>query len=176
MAYRGFQDTLCGLCYVEPVAPGAHSTIKYLPRVAISAHATILSSVSRTNLTQTFVNPSTTSDIPEVRYTFPLYDGVSVVDFTCTINNERVLRGVVKEKQQARHTFNDAVSRGETAALLEQLPEASDAFTTSIGNIPGNATIQVDIVYLGDLKHDAEIDGIRYTIVSEALFDLPTPY
>jgi hypothetical protein len=135
---------------------------KYLPQVKLQAHTTILSSVSRTTLTQTFVNPDTQL-IKELRYVFPLYDGVAVVAFTCTVG-DRVIKGVVKEKQKARQVFDAAVQRGETAGLLEQLDDASDVFTTTVGNIPAGVTIRVEIEYLGELKHDAEVDGIRFTI------------
>ncbi|KAK4236411.1 hypothetical protein C8A03DRAFT_16945 [Achaetomium macrosporum] len=152
-------DHVCGLYYVSP------STSKriYLPQLTLSVHATIVFLTSRTTLTQTFVNPG--SDlIPELRYTFPLYEGVCVVGFVCTINNDRVIRGVVKERAEAKQTYEAAVDRGETAGLLEQLPEASDVFTTTVGNIPANATVKVEITYLGELKHDAEVDGIRFTL------------
>jgi len=158
---------ICGLYYLVP------STVttwyqaperKYLPQVSLSVHARIVSSTSRTTLTQTFANPSGDKNIPELRYTFPLYDGVSVVGFTCTINRDRVIKGIVKERAQARKTYEAAVARGETAGLFEQLPDASDVFTTTIGNVPPGAEIKVDITYLGELKHDAEADGIRFTI------------
>ncbi|KAK0730214.1 von Willebrand factor type A domain-containing protein [Lasiosphaeris hirsuta] len=137
---------------------------KYLPQLSLSVHAQIISSTSRTTLTQTFTNPSDDKDIPELRYTFPLYDGVSVVGFVCTINGDRVIRGVVQEREQARQTYKAAVARGETAGLLEQLPAARDVFTTTVGNVPAGAEIKVDITYLGELKHDAETDGTRFTI------------
>ena len=137
---------------------------RYLPQVSLAVHTRIISFASRTTLHQTFVNPSTTNVIPELRYVFPLYDGVSVVGFVCTINEDRVIRGVVEERAQAKATFEKAIARGETAGLLEQLPDASDVFSTTLGNIPAGARIRVDITYLGELKHDAEIDGIRFTI------------
>ena len=129
----------------------------------MSAHVSILSSVSRTTLTQIFTTASLTEALKEVKYAFPIYDGVSVVAFTCTIG-DRVVRGVVKEKQKAREVYEQARDRGEAAALLEQTPEAADVWTTSVGNIPPNTEVKVEIVYLGELKHDAEVDGIRYTI------------
>jgi len=155
---------VCGLYYLVPGPNSWHPQRKYLPQVSLSAHARIVSSTSRTTLTQVFVNPSQESEIPELRYTFPLYDGVSVVGFVCTINKDRVIRGIVKERAEARKTYDAAVARGETAGLLEQLPDASDVFTTTIGNVPAGAEIKVDITYLGELKHDAEVDGIRFTI------------
>lgn len=152
---------VCGLYFILPGQPTIERL--YLPQLSLAVNANIVSSTSRTTLTQTFVNPRS-DPIPELRYTFPLYDGVSVVGFVCTINNDRVIRGVVKERAEAKETYKAAVDRGETAGLLEQLPEASDVFTTTIGNVPANATLKVEITYLGELKHDAELDGIRFTI------------
>lgn len=134
----------------------------YLPQVKLDAHSTILSDTSRTILKQTFSNPSS-SDIKQCTYMFPLYDGVSVVAFTCRIGS-RLLQGVVKERSKAKATFDAAVSRGESAGLLEQLPEASDVFSTRLGNIPANEKVHVEITYIGELKHDAQADGIRFTI------------
>jgi hypothetical protein len=134
-----------------------------LPQVDLQAHATILATTSRTVLTQTFLNPSTEKGIREVRYAFPLYDGVSVVGFTCHVG-DRVIVGQVKEKEKARAVFQEAVAKGQTAGLLEQLPDASDVFTTTVGNIPPGAKVVVKITYLGELKHDMEVDGTRFTI------------
>ncbi|KAL2266667.1 hypothetical protein VTJ83DRAFT_6019 [Remersonia thermophila] len=158
-------QTICGLYYVVPHPPDTYlpPQRRYLPQLSLSARTKIVASTSRTVLTQTFVNPKD-SPIPELRYTFPLYEGVSAVGFVCTINNDRVIRGLVKERSEARAVYQEAVDRGETAGLLEQLPDASDVFTTTVGNVPANATLKVDITYLGELKHDAEVDGIRFTM------------
>lgn len=135
---------------------------EYLPQVEIEANATIMMVASKTALTQRFLNPSGNA-IEQVHYTFPLYDGVSVVGFRC-LTGRTTIHGVVKERKQARAEYNEAVSKGETAGLLEQLPEASDVFTTSIGNIAPAETVTVEITYLGELKHDVQIGGVRYTI------------
>ncbi|AEO65518.1 uncharacterized protein THITE_2045058 [Thermothielavioides terrestris NRRL 8126] len=154
---------ICGVYCLVP-APGHFAPSRqYLPQLTLSAHTKIVSSASRTTLTQTFLNPKP-EPIPELRYTFPLRDGVSVVGFVCTINGDRIIRGVVKEREEAKRTFQAAVDRGETAGLLEQLPEASDVFTTTVGNVPAKATIKIDITYLEELRHDAELDGVRFTI------------
>lgn len=152
---------LCGLYYSVPHLGRLQRS--YLPQVEVNVHASILATTSRTQLQQTFQNPSTTRGIREVRYAFPLYDGVSVVAFQCHVGN-RLIIGEVKEKENAKKVYKEAVDRGETAGLLEQLPEASDVFTTTIGNIPPGAKVTVEIAYLGELKHDMEVDGIRFTI------------
>lgn len=136
---------------------------RYLPQLKVNAHTTILDTTSRTTLTQTFVNPYQDKDLDEISYDFPLYDGVSVVAFTCTVA-DRVIKGVVKEREKAKHEYTEARDRGETAGLFEQSLEASDVFTTTIGNVPAGEKVTVDITYLGELKHDAEVDGVRFTI------------
>ncbi|RFU73691.1 vault poly [Trichoderma arundinaceum] len=146
----------CGVYIID-------NDIKFLPLISLDAHTSIISSTSRTVLTQNFVNPKIGSSLKNVRYVFPLYDGVSVAGFKCTIGS-RVIHGVVKERQEAKQAFNDAVAQGKTAGLLEQSLEASDVFTTSLGNIPSGENVKVEITYLGELKHDAQVDGLRFTI------------
>ena len=154
---------LCG-CYHLVATPQYYSnpTKHYLPLVNSESHTTILSTTSRTTLKQNFTNPLV-SAIKECIYTFPLYDGVSVVSFTCQVGT-RILRGLVKEKNQAKKIYNEAVAKGESAGLLTQLPEASDVFSTKLGNVPAGETVVVEITYVGELKHDTETNGIRFTI------------
>jgi hypothetical protein len=107
---------------------------------------------------------NTSSDsLDEIRYAFPLFDGVSVVNFFCQIG-ERTIYGLVKEKGEARKTYEEAKERGENAALREQLPDAADVFTTTISNIPRGSSVHITIKYVQELKHDAEVDGVRITI------------
>jgi hypothetical protein len=148
---------VCG-CYVFHLETNKRT---YLPQVKLDAHTTILSTASRTVLKQTFANSA--GALNEIRYAFPLFDGASVVDFMCRIG-DRTIYGLVKEKGEARKTYEEAKERGESAALLEQLPDAADVFTTSISKVPKNSTVHVTITYIQELKHDAEVDGIRLTI------------
>ena len=157
----GLYRPLGGCSYVASTID-SYPQKKYLPQVDLSSHTTILSITSRTVLRQTFLNPSKT-DKREIQYMFPLYDGVTVVGFRCTVAG-RVIVGSVKEKQQARKDYKEAVERSETAGLLEQFSSASDCFSSRVGNVPPGEEVFVEITYLGELKHDAETDGVRLTI------------
>ncbi|KAI4755563.1 hypothetical protein E4T52_12352 [Aureobasidium sp. EXF-3400] len=150
-----FGNHICGCYYIA-----SYDRRTYLPQVHLDSHTTITPLYSTTKLSQTFQNP-TADQLPETRYTFPLYDGVTVTAFSCAIG-DKVIKGHVEQKEQARKTFNNAVSRGETAGLLESLP--TGVFGVTLGNIPANTSIQVDIIYGGELKHDAQIDGLRYVL------------
>ena len=148
---------LCGCYFFSPSSPQP----EYLPLVKSEAHTTILSTSSKTVLRQTYSN-STFNKIEECVYTFPLYDGVGVVGFTCKVGS-KTLTGLVKEKHMAKKTFDDAVAKGQTAGLLQQTPQASDVWATKIGNIPIGQSVVVETTYIGELKH-TESDGVRFTI------------
>lgn len=149
--------SFCGCFY------WSEGTIHHLPTVKVNAHATILDTISRTTLTQTFINSNQNHSIFELRYGFPIYDGVSVVAFNCTIG-DRTIIGVVKERSEANQEFKQAQAQGRTAGLFQQSLNAADVFTTTVGNCPPSAEVKVEITYLGELKHDAEVDGLRFTI------------
>lgn len=159
-----FYQHVCGCWFIgpnyQPTYP--YSLGQPLPQIKLRAHTSILVTTSRTKLYQTFLN-DTDEHAKEVQYTFPLYDGVSVVSFKCTING-KVILGIVKEREEARARYEDAVAQGKSAGLFEQSLDASDVFTTRIGNIPSGAEAEIEIEYIGELKHDAELDGVRFTI------------
>lgn len=135
---------------------------QWLPQVQLESHTTILGTTSRTTLRQTFHNPQS-YPIYEAAYTFPLTDGVSIAGFTYTVA-DRTVMGVVKERGLAQFEYETARRLGQTAGLLEQIGDAGDSFTTSIGNIPGGEDVLVEITYLGELKNSAETDAARFTL------------
>ncbi|PHH50122.1 von Willebrand factor A domain-containing protein [Ceratocystis fimbriata CBS 114723] len=149
----------------EPNFPGGLWTVVATqrvnhPLVDSSAHTHITSYVARTVLTQTFV--STVASAAQTHYSFPLYDGISVISFSCDIDGKSI-HGLVKEKQTARKDYESAVSQGHNAALLE-LSQNSDVYTISVGTVSVGATVKATIEYVGELRHDAESNGLRFTI------------
>jgi hypothetical protein len=145
---------ICGCHYVW------NSVRQYLPQVQLISHTTITPLSFTTELTQTFHN-SNEAQIKDAQYTFPLYDGVAVNKFTITFGDQ-VLHGIVKHKADAKQIFQAAVDRNETAGLLESLP--AGIFGVTIGNVPAKTDVIVRITYGGELKHDAAVDGLRYTL------------
>ncbi|KAJ5389738.1 uncharacterized protein N7496_000806 [Penicillium cataractarum] len=144
--------------------PGNRRTVnEYLPQVGLDVHATLLSTTSRALLTQTFVNPSSTEPIPEVLYTFPLYDGASVVNFTCRVGDD-VIRGKVEPKKKADEIYQKAKAKGQTAAIFDQSYNAGDIFKTRVGNVPAGGKVVIEITMVEELKQDAQTNGPRYTI------------
>ncbi|PYI11777.1 hypothetical protein BO78DRAFT_393121 [Aspergillus sclerotiicarbonarius CBS 121057] len=147
-----------GCCYLLPES----GNWQHLPQVALQVHATLLSTLSRTTVTQTFTNPAPKT-IQEVSYRFPLYDGATVVEFKCRVGN-RLLHSEVRTKQQADVDYQTAVGQGRAAGILDQFSQQTDVFLLRLGNVVPHATVTVDITFVRDLKSDAQTDGIRYTL------------
>ncbi|KAI1263967.1 VIT-domain-containing protein [Xylariaceae sp. FL1019] len=160
MASFNTNHHICGCWYASQ---GPHNVQRsYLPLHSIRTHTIIHNVTSRTTLTQSFRN-DTGNPLKNIAYSFPLYDGVSVVSFDASIGSIKV-HGIVKEKQQARQDYKEAIDKGSSAALFEQLPESSDIFTTSVGNVPAGESVIIELVYIGELKYDTETSGTRFTI------------
>jgi len=134
--------------------------LQSLPLVSTTLKSHIVDLTVSHTLTQVYNNPST-RDIPEAHYTFPLYESSSVTDFQALVG-EKTIRGVVKERAEAKAIYEAAKSAGKVAALFSQ--DTSEVFTTSVGNIPANGSVVVVIKYVHELKQDIEVDGVKLVI------------
>ncbi|MEQ9367991.1 MAG: VIT domain-containing protein [Coleofasciculus chthonoplastes F3-SA18-01] len=109
----------------------------------------ITGNVSRVEVTQTFTNPF---DHPlEAVYKFPLPDEAAVDDMEIKLD-DRIIRGVIKKRQEAKQIYEKAKKAGKTAGLLEQ--ERANVFTQSLANIKPGESIEVTIRYTDSLKFE----------------------
>ena len=164
-----YQGSYAG-CYYHNTIDGSK---RHLPLVKSSFHTTIYSDRQQTAIKQTFTN-STQKHIDSCKYSFPIYEGVSVTGFTCEVAGRKLV-GIVKEKAEAKAEYDAAVSQGKKAGLLEQ-SDTSDVFNTSLGNVEINQDVDVTITYIGELKNDLDSDNIRLTIpthIAPRYGDLP---
>ena len=114
-----------------------------------SVNARVAGNISRVEVTQTFANPF---DKPlEAVYKFPLPDEAAVDDMEIVIG-DRVIRGVIKKREEAQKIYEEAKKEGKTAGLLEQ--ERANIFTQSLANIKPGETIDVVIRYTTSLKFE----------------------
>ncbi|MGK7873624.1 MAG: VIT domain-containing protein [Xenococcaceae cyanobacterium] len=111
--------------------------------------AKIAGNVSRVEVTQTFANPY---DKPlEAVYKFPLPDEAAVDDMEIRIG-DRIIRGTIKKREEAKQIYEQAKREGKTAGLLEQ--ERANIFTQSLANILPGEKIDVTIRYTNSLKFE----------------------
>lgn len=132
-----------------------------LPLLSVSISIQVDCNIAKTKVVQTFTNHDDLS-IPEASYSFPLYDGATVIGFRCEVGDDKVLEGKVKPRDDAKREFQRAVKKQEAAALGEEM--APDVFQTTIGNINPRTTVKIEISYVEELLTDPDGDGIVVTI------------
>ena len=81
----------------------------------------------------------------EVFYTFPLSKTASVYDFTAKIG-DKTIRGIVKEKSQAKKAYQRAIVRGDSAYLLDR--ESDNVFTVTLGKIAEGENAEIVLSYI----------------------------
>ena len=108
-----------------------------------------------------FKYKNTSSQNSECKFVFPLDDKAAVCRFEAFINEKHIV-GVVKEKQQAKKEYNQAIENNQGAYLLDQSEESPDLWTMVVGNLPPNATVVILLAYVTELEMDE--DRIVFTL------------
>ena len=112
--------------------------------------------LARAQVTQQFENPY--SDKIEAVYTFPLPQDAAVDDMTLTVG-DRVVKGLIKKRDEARAIYEAAKRRGNVAGLLDQ--ERPNIFTQSVANILPGEKVTIKISYVETLSYD----GGKYSVM-----------
>lgn len=121
-----------------------------------TANIEVTGPIARTKLTQVFANSNNT-DVSGV-YVFPLPHDAAVDGLLMTIG-ERTIEGEIKEKQEARKSFDRAKAQGKRASLLSQL--RPNMFINHIANIPANSAIKITIEYQQFIKQNSQQYSLR---------------
>jgi Ca-activated chloride channel family protein len=112
-----------------------------LPLAGVQVSARVADRIAHVTLEQKFTNPFT--EALEATYIFPMSGGAAVSAFELHVG-KRVIKGIVKERGEARATYQKAIQDGKRAALLEQ--DRDDVFTVQVGNLPPGEEVRVRIV------------------------------
>lgn len=131
------------------VVSAGTDTIRILPLKHTEVKAAISGFVAEVSVTQVFGNPS--EDPIEAVYVFPLPENAAVNEMTLTVA-DRLIKGQIKKREEARQVYEKAKAEGRTAALLDQ--ERPNIFTQSVANIPPGREIRVTLKYIQDLAYD----------------------
>ncbi|HDZ21733.1 hypothetical protein LCGC14_0284950 [marine sediment metagenome] len=111
--------------------------------------AVITGLLARVTVTQEFHNPF--EDKIEAVYVFPLRASAAVHDMTMTVG-DRVIRGLIKERDEARKIYEQAKAAGHVAGLLDQ--ERPNIFTQSVANIEPGKAVTITISYTELLTYE----------------------
>ena len=122
---------------------------KAVPLTGVDVRVQVVGPTSRVTVTQSYENRE---DVPvEATYLFPLEEGAAVCGFTATIDGHR-LEGRVEEREEAFDEYDDAMSEGRAAFLLDQ--ERPNLFTASVGNLLPGQTVDIELTYVAELPRE----------------------
>ncbi len=117
--------------------------------------------IATVEVTQQYHNPYDTKI--EAVYVFPLPQSSAVTDFLMIIGDRRI-RGLIREREEAKRIYQEAKARGHKAALLTQ--ERPNIFTQRVANIEPGKDIEVQTTFFNPLKYvDGEYEFIFPTVV-----------
>ena len=129
------------------------------PLLATDVHMDISGMVARVQVIQRFANP--TAQWREGVYVFPLPEKAAVDHLNLHIG-QRVVEGQIKERAEARRTYDNAKTEGRKAALVEQ--ERPNMFTTRVANIGPNEDVVVALEYQETLRYDEGSFRLRFPL------------
>ncbi len=121
------------------------------PLLATEVEIDVNGMVARGKVKQHFAN--TNKDWMEGLYVFPLPDTAAVDSLKLKIG-EREIDGTIKEREEARRTYEAAARAGQRAGLLEQ--KRPNMFTTSVANIAPGETVTIEMTYRQDVPYTAD--------------------
>ena len=131
-----------------------------LPLKSVSVEARVRGFVLGLSSTLTYSNDS--SDPVEVLFRFPLEKSHAVVGLTALIDGRKI-KADVREKEEARAQYDDAIASGLSAAIAEE--KSGDVFSVALGNFPPGKEAQIQLQLVGELGIDAE-GGVRFSLPS----------
>jgi Ca-activated chloride channel family protein len=120
-----------------------------VPLVGVALSGEVYGAQARVVIRQKYRNAE--AQPIEAVYTFPVPSDGVLAGFAMECEGRR-LEGEVKEREEAFQAYDDALTKGHGAALLEE--ERKNVFTANVGNLlPGEETV-IEVVYVQRLAGD----------------------
>jgi Ca-activated chloride channel family protein len=142
------QESKCGL-YTRDGAQ--------VPLQGVEVTGELLGGHARVRVRQRYRNAE--SRPVEAVYVFPLPSEGTLTGFSMECNGRKV-QGVVKEREKAFQDYDDAVTAGHGAALLDQ--ERPNVFTAQVGNLLPHEETLVEVEFLQAIQ--VEEGSVRWML------------
>ncbi|MCK5131949.1 MAG: VWA domain-containing protein [Candidatus Sabulitectum sp.] len=146
--------------YSRMIVMDDEGIVSDLPLEHTEAHITVDGSIQLVTVRQVYGNPY--SHPIEAVYVFPLPESGAVYSMDMEIGDRRI-EGEIKERLEAQRIYEEAISQGRTAALLEQ--ERPNIFTQTVGNILPGDDIVIEIMYAAPVEYDGGNWEVVYPMV-----------
>uniref|UniRef100_A0A8C6TK69 von Willebrand factor A domain containing 5A n=1 Tax=Neogobius melanostomus TaxID=47308 RepID=A0A8C6TK69_9GOBI len=98
----------------------------------------------------------------EAVFVFPMPSEAAVCHFSAKVGQTLIV-AEVKEKKQAREEYDDALSSGQQAFLLEESDQSPDIFSMSVGSLPPGESASIRLEYVTELDVQAD-EALRFCL------------
>lgn len=146
-----------GLCYAATAEGGRIVVPLEYTEVVLD----ITPGLMEAEVTQVFTNRTETA--LEATYLYPLPPGATITSFELRLG-DRVIRSVVREKQQAKAEYEVAKAEGKKAALLAQ--HDPSLFSTAVANFLPGETVHIVLKFIQPVALRPDASEVRFPMVT----------
>ncbi|XP_054988162.1 von Willebrand factor A domain-containing protein 5A-like [Sorex araneus] len=131
-----------------------------VPLKSIAVSVSILEFVADVAATLNYENEET---VPvEAFFVFPMDENSAVYSFEALVDG-RTIVAELRDKEKAHSDYEDALSQGHQAFLLEEDALSGDIFCCSVGNLPPGSRAALTLKYVRELALEAD-GALRYVL------------
>ncbi|XP_055970809.1 von Willebrand factor A domain-containing protein 5A-like [Sorex fumeus] len=131
-----------------------------VPLKSIAVSVSILEFVADVSATLNYENEEA---VPvEAFFVFPMDEDSAVYSFEALVNG-RTIVAELRDKEKAHSEYEDALSQGHQAFLLEEDTLSGDIFCCSVGNLPPGSRAALTLKYVRELAVEAD-GAMRYVL------------
>uniref|UniRef100_L7N1A2 von Willebrand factor A domain-containing protein 5A n=1 Tax=Myotis lucifugus TaxID=59463 RepID=L7N1A2_MYOLU len=131
-----------------------------VPLKSISVTLSIREFVAGVSATLNYENEG--KDPLEAFFVFPMDEDSAVHSFEAVVDGKKIV-AELQEKSEARTNYENAISQGHQAFLLEEDDQAGDIFSCNVGNLPPGSKAALTLKYVQELPLEAD-GALRYVL------------
>jgi Ca-activated chloride channel family protein len=155
--YTRKEDVQRGSLLLQTAQPGIYLSA---PSVRTHVEMQVHGMLARVKVEQVFQNPS--DAWVEGVYVFPLPTSAAVDQLTMYVG-ERVIKGMIKPREEAKKVYEQAKRSGHKAALVTQ--QRPNMFSNNVANIAPGEQVRIEIAYQQQVDYRDQVFSLRYPLV-----------
>nr|XP_033779830.1 von Willebrand factor A domain-containing protein 5A isoform X2 [Geotrypetes seraphini] len=144
----------------NPALPSIETTRTRVPLKGISVDVQVKGFVADVSATLKYKNEE--QNPLEAIFIFPMDVGSAVYSFEALVDGKKIV-AEIQEKKKAHQTYEDALTEGKEAFLLEEDDSSGDIFSCSVGNLPPGQEAEVMLAFLRELPVEAD-GAVRFVL------------
>ncbi|KAM4848355.1 von Willebrand factor A domain-containing protein 5A isoform X2 [Urocitellus parryii] len=98
----------------------------------------------------------------EASFVFPMDEDSAVYSFEALVDGKKIV-AELQDKMEAQQKYEDAISQGQEAYLLEEDSDSRDVFCCNVGNLQPGSKVELTLRYVQELPLDAD-GALRYVL------------